>query len=294
MSSSPDARAPAINRLLKMAVVGGAEAAVRLHIDRGDNLNSRDDRGLTPLMLAAARNKAEICRLLIDAGADLYALDPVGRDALAIAIAAGALGSASAVEAALARGIRHACQAAPSAHQDAAHDNGDERGKGSGSFNGTAPHGSEANPDKTNFAVDMSGDLSEEPKAQEHHIAQDTAPEHPVAQSPTVTKIAFTKVFEIHSVDDEDAVTIDPSGWEADESRPPPIDDASIATAQAFIQEVITRHAPIDDSVDCAHFEAFLPEHAEPLLRAQDAEAAAELKRLLYKRVVLEQKLKLE
>ena len=283
MSSSPDARAPAINRLLKMAVVGGAEAAVRLHIDRGDNLNSRDDRGLTPLMLAAARNKAEICRLLIDAGADLYALDPVGRDALAIAIAAGALGSASAVEAALARGIRHACQAAPSAHQDAAHDNGDERGKGSGSFNGNAPHGSEANPDETNFAVDVSGDLSEEPKAQEHHIAQDTAPEHPVAESSTVTKIAVTKVFEIHSVDDEDASTIDLSGWEADESRPPPIDDASIAAAQAVLQEVIARHVPIDDSVDWAHFEAFLPEHAEPLPRAQDAESAAELRRLLLR-----------
>lgn len=285
MSSSPDARAPAINRLLKMAVVGGAEAAVRLHIDRGDNLNSRDDRGFTPLMLAAARNKAEICRLLIDAGADLYALDPVGRDALAIAMAAGALDSASAVEAALARRMRHACQAAPGAHQGAAHDNdkGDERGNGSGSFNGNAPHGSEANPDETNFAVDVSDDLSEEPTATEHHIAQDTAPEHPVAESSTVAKIAVTKVFEIHSVDEEDASTIDLSGWEADESRPPPIDDASIAAAQAVIQEVIARHVPIDDSVDWAHFEAFLPEHAEPLPRAQDADSTAELRRLLLR-----------
>ena len=78
-----------------MAVVGGVEAAVRLHIDRGDNINARDERGLTPLMLAAGRDKPGVCRLLIDSGADLFALDPSGRDALAIAKATGAPGSAA-------------------------------------------------------------------------------------------------------------------------------------------------------------------------------------------------------
>lgn len=120
MSISPNSTVRPISRLLKMAVVGGVEVAVRLHIDRGDDLDSRDDRGSTPLMLAAARNKARICRLLIDAGADMLALDASGRDALAIAKAAGALDSASTIEDALARKVAQASQVERSAQLGAA------------------------------------------------------------------------------------------------------------------------------------------------------------------------------
>lgn len=79
-----------MNRLFKMAVMAGVEKAVRLHIDRGDDLNGRDDKGLTPLMIAASRNRANICRLLLAAKANPRLLDPLGRDALAIAVGAGA------------------------------------------------------------------------------------------------------------------------------------------------------------------------------------------------------------
>ncbi|MFT4194722.1 sigma-70 family RNA polymerase sigma factor [Ottowia sp.] len=88
-----------MSRFLRMAVVAGVESAVKIHIDRGDNLNARDDKGQTPLMLSAARNKATICKLLLAAGADAGLLDPFGRDALGIAQAAGALEAASAIEA---------------------------------------------------------------------------------------------------------------------------------------------------------------------------------------------------
>lgn len=90
-----------MNRLLRMAVMAGVENSVRLHIDRGDDINSRDDKGLTPLMLAASRNKALICRLLIDARADLGLLDPFGRDALSIARGAGASEAAEVIARAL-------------------------------------------------------------------------------------------------------------------------------------------------------------------------------------------------
>ena len=53
-----------LNRLLRLAVVAGVEGAVRLHILRGDDLNARDAQGLTPLMIAAASNKANDLRLL--------------------------------------------------------------------------------------------------------------------------------------------------------------------------------------------------------------------------------------
>ena len=90
-----------IHRLFKMAVWAGAETAVRLHIARGDDPNARDETGLTPLMIAAARNKSAVCRLLADAGVDLTALDPSGRSALEIAVANGALEAAAVIEMAL-------------------------------------------------------------------------------------------------------------------------------------------------------------------------------------------------
>lgn len=91
--------APPLSRFLRMAVVAGVDSAVRIHIDRGDDLNARDDKGQTPLMLSAARNKASICKLLLDAGADADLLDPVGRNALNIALTAGATEAASVIEA---------------------------------------------------------------------------------------------------------------------------------------------------------------------------------------------------
>ncbi|MEC3889270.1 sigma-70 family RNA polymerase sigma factor [Xanthomonas campestris] len=92
-----------MSRFLKIAVVSGVESAVQIHVDRGDNLNARDEKGQTPLMLSAARNRAAICRLLLASGADAGLLDPTGRDALAIAKAAGAVEAASAIEAACLR-----------------------------------------------------------------------------------------------------------------------------------------------------------------------------------------------
>lgn len=81
---------PPLNQFFKMAVMAGVESAVQIHIDRGDDLNARDSNGLTLLMLSAARNKAAMCRLLLSAGADKTLLDPSGRTAHNIAIAAAA------------------------------------------------------------------------------------------------------------------------------------------------------------------------------------------------------------
>lgn len=100
MTSMAVQDAPPLSRFLRMAVVAGVERAVQIHIKRGDDLNARDEKGQTPLMLSAARNKASICKLLLDAGADADLLDPVGRSALSIAQAAGAIEAASTIAAA--------------------------------------------------------------------------------------------------------------------------------------------------------------------------------------------------
>lgn len=74
-----------LSRLLKLAALAGVDAAVRLHIERGDNLDGRDSSGLTPLMLAARNNRASTCSLLLSSGANVDLTDPDGRDALALA-----------------------------------------------------------------------------------------------------------------------------------------------------------------------------------------------------------------
>lgn len=81
-----------------MAVLAGVEVAVRLHVRRGDDLNARDGNGMTPLMLAASKNKGMICSLLLSSGADPTLTDPGGRDALALARAAGAADAMSVLE----------------------------------------------------------------------------------------------------------------------------------------------------------------------------------------------------
>jgi RNA polymerase primary sigma factor len=216
-----------MNRLFKMAVTAGVENAVQIHIDRGDNLNARDEKGHTPLMLSAARNRVGICKLLLAAGADAGLLDPLGRDALRIAQAAGALEAASAIEAACASRRFENAGIAPAEPTLA------------------------ANEDLAEFIV-----LVSEPEL--------AAPE-----------------LEREVVVDGDG--FDLAGWEAEEEQTPPEGDATLAVAAVEIQTAITEHQPLDTSADWDDFEAFLPDRATPLPRADDAEARERLRLVLLR-----------
>lgn len=75
--------------LLKLAVLSGAIAAVRMHARQGANINAVDADGRTPLMLAASRGHYEICHLLLESGADPWVRDLSGSTALDIATSSG-------------------------------------------------------------------------------------------------------------------------------------------------------------------------------------------------------------
>lgn len=56
--------------LFRMAVLAGIKVSVQLHLRLGGDVDATDEKGRTPLVLAASRGHLEICRLLLDAGAD--------------------------------------------------------------------------------------------------------------------------------------------------------------------------------------------------------------------------------
>ncbi|WP_437557713.1 sigma-70 family RNA polymerase sigma factor [Acidithiobacillus sulfuriphilus] len=111
-----------LNRLLRMAVLAGVESAVRMHVRRGDDLDARDGDGMTPLMLAASKNKAAICALLLGSGADASLTDPSGRDALEIAKASGAAAAALVLSA-----PERETEAPPKAEERGSAESGEER-----------------------------------------------------------------------------------------------------------------------------------------------------------------------
>ena len=239
-----------LSRFLRMAVMAGVENAVQIHIDRGDNLNARDDKGQTPLMLSAARNKAAICKLLLAAGADAALLDPSGRNALGIAQAAGACEAASAIEAACTLLV--------------------------------APCDSDVFCEPAHVVLDEQWvQAATDPPT---ILLVDSAAQ-PTEQPPSVSGLGTATMTTIEWVSDEDGDSFDLNGWEAEEDQPPPEGDPTLSAAASGIQSAISGHQPIDTSADWDDFEAFLPDRATPLPRADDAESRERLRLVLLRTI---------
>lgn len=73
----------------RMALLAGGVESVRLHLLSGHDVDGADERGRSPLMLAATKGHLDICKLLLEAGADPSLRDKDGNDALSTAIACG-------------------------------------------------------------------------------------------------------------------------------------------------------------------------------------------------------------
>jgi RNA polymerase primary sigma factor len=84
--TNSDVSFPRLSSTFKQAVALGIEAVVRHHLRSGQDVNSRDDKGQTPLIIAAAKGHAKICLILLEAGANPALKDSAGRTALDVAI----------------------------------------------------------------------------------------------------------------------------------------------------------------------------------------------------------------
>lgn len=262
---------PNLSRFFRMAIVAGVESAVRLHIERGDDLNARDAGGQTPLMLAAARNKLHICKLLLGAGADPLLADPKGQNAFFIANASGAHEVALLLAPALSENqlLIPANDATPLCDEST---NDNETCVAEKIPAWAAPKQSPKLEVSVAVLPTESVDLGTAQKdrvpSNEYESEWRTA-----APPPAQELINF----------DEGGSTLDLSGWESESEISLPDGDPTAVASAAAVQNAITEHAPIDLSSDWDDFEAFLPERAAPRPKADDAEARECLRALLLR-----------
>lgn len=240
-----------LNLLLRLSVIAGVESAVQIHIARGDDLNARDANGMTPLMLSAARDKSAICKLLLSAGADHGLLDPSGRTALEIAIAAG-----SSVTAAVLESVREPIP--KSSPFEIKLDLGQEQA--------STPHQSCALRAEAAIPIESGA------------VAQATEPDE--TADPPPNQLYSAPVAVVGELGDGE---FDLSGWEAEEEPTRPQANPVVLHSASALQIAITAHEPVDSSAEWDEIDAYLPEVALPLARAEDAEGRARLRLLLLR-----------
>ena len=74
--------------LLRLALMQGNVELVRKYLADGGDVEARDQKGRSPLMIAAARGSLELCSLLLDHGASVDSVDANGASASDLATAA--------------------------------------------------------------------------------------------------------------------------------------------------------------------------------------------------------------
>ena len=85
MFEQSDAQVLRLSATFKMAVTLGVEVGVQLHLRKGAGVDARDDKGQTPLIIAASKGYLSICTMLLESGADPHIRTHLGVDAAQIA-----------------------------------------------------------------------------------------------------------------------------------------------------------------------------------------------------------------
>ncbi len=274
-----------VNRLLWMAAAAGAEAEVRLHIARGDYLEWTDKRGLTPLMVAASRDRAKICTLLLEAGVDASALDAGGRDALTIARAAGALAAADAIARWVPQGaIAPTIDAGASISiepigrlaQIASMPGGAREGASEVAAGRIASSLEEDEPFEAIFGDWEPAEPAQAPPDAPEFARMETLRQRRIGRHQAIDSRAPWDVADAPEERLEDLF----GDWEAVETTTPPANRPDLVQIEALRQRRIVEHAPIDDSAAWDDLKVDLPEFSKPLPRADDADFQSGIRRL--------------
>jgi RNA polymerase primary sigma factor len=267
---------PKLNRFLRMAVIAGVENAVRIHIERGDDLNARDASGQTPLMLAAARNKVQVCKMLLDAGADPLLIDSNGKTAFSIANAVRAIEVALLLKTTFDNKLKlfDNYEVIPT----------DELSSGSDlRFRVDEPRGTYDNPTNTPLSIATYPiPLLRQEIVESKSMQTALVPDHGFASEKHYDeKLTIASLIDF----DEDGSELDVTGWEAEIESAMSQGDPLVVITATVIQNAISEHAPVDISADWGDFEAFLPEQASPLPKVDDTDARERLRSLLLRAI---------
>lgn len=252
-----------LNRLLRIAVFAGVESAIKLHIQRGDNLNARDANGLTPLMIAAIRNKANVVELLLAGGANPELKDPSGLDALTIAKKSGS----QAAEGTLLLSLPSSTHNTDVPTATVPEVKNEVKAQ-------CADIGNEFTPELAEPARSLDVLMDCLPESPESHSESPDEPQALVKQKATPLAI-------------EAPINASPSldEWEAEVEPLHSAEDPDLAIGAAAVQASISNHIPIDSSSDWEDLETYLPVTAAPLRRLNDLEARESMRLLLLRAI---------
>lgn len=274
-----------LNPLLRIASIAGVEIAVKHHISRGDDINARDNKGATPLMLAAGRKKSGVVRLLLSARANPALSDAIGRDALAYAEKVGCDACAALIRAALAD-LASAMEVG-----------GDQPApllEPSLALTQEAPLSGETTPSsdikdcrdghviETAHSIDeattsLPERASQEPKVASEKVANDNLVSRTAGVGSTVNLSVPPVPIELEDSDLE----LDIDGWEVEPDAVAPAGDDRVAQEAQALHEVIGQHRVIDGDEAWDDIDLFLPDSALPLVRDEDG--AGGIRELLFR-----------
>ncbi len=202
----------------RMAILAGAMESVRLHLRSGIDINATDEKGRSPLILAASRGRLDLCQLLLAEGADPSIRDNEGNDALAVA----RLRGQAEIAVLLASAALNAEEQSPAGLRE------DE-------------HGPVPTDERTvSFGADI---IAFNTPATDEISAHGGSPH----SSGSLLLSAGEDEFDL-------------SFWQEETESPPPPDDPAFADGAALLQNLISRHVPIDRDADWEDVEIDLPE----------------------------------
>ena len=234
-----------LGTLLRLAIKGGVELAVRHELKKGNFIDARDHEGRTPLMLAAFYGRSQIVELLLGFYADALLLDHNEFSASDIARCYGHYEIAVRIDSAIATSKKIIAN-----HYD-------ELAVSVGHFEELEPMeprrvdwmpDSESNTDNEIKAYPFESDLSlvtPAPKSVNEKLSEWGLDE----ESATLTNL------DVSSNSYKEIL----SGWEAEPEQTVPIDNGDIREQALELQGGMSSHRPVDDAEDWKNIDIYLP-----------------------------------